>query len=548
MNIIRQKIIFKKNPESAIRTFVLLLFSGIFFTACQQNGIAENIEAEGNPRLTLTFALADTGAGTAHVGANVSASILSTSSTSIQGTPLLALKGEKLAATTDNNGNFSIVTFTGRRLRISATASGGADLGSFEINLPKMSRNAATGYKPIVEAPAANLTVTAIATNVNVDEAFTPPSELPTNTTVAVASVGIGPLNPSLSVGGTQQMTYSITPGNATNQNVTWSTDAPAVATVDASGLVTANSNGTANITVTTVDGSFTSSTAVTVTTPDTTPPTPGTAISFVNVQSTSMTIDWGAASDNVTSPANLTYRLVKDVSAAGIDTIAEVDGKTGADLLLDYSANTLTANATGLTSATTYHFAVVVKDEAGNQTLYGPASQATSTPVIRIYTDSTSRNGNLGNRATSTGTCQTMQTTSYPAFNCSNYLAVVSYSGDAIGDFTTTHSLPASMPVWSHNDSEVAVNWNDLVNGPTITLQAAGVANPSPTPYFWSFSSSGGLWNSPQSCNDATDGTNSFTGAQAAISSTAAAWISFAVNQPCDGSTNQAYLMCICW
>jgi len=47
----------------------------------------------------------------------------------------------------------------------------------------------------------------------------------------------------------------TINPSNATNQNVTWSSDNEAVASVDGNGVVTPNSAGTATITVTTADG-----------------------------------------------------------------------------------------------------------------------------------------------------------------------------------------------------------------------------------------------------------------------------------------------------
>ncbi len=55
----------------------------------------------------------------------------------------------------------------------------------------------------------------------------------------------------------TVQLTASVTPENASNKNVTWSSSNQAVATVDAaSGLVTAVANGTADITATAADGS----------------------------------------------------------------------------------------------------------------------------------------------------------------------------------------------------------------------------------------------------------------------------------------------------
>lgn len=115
-------------------------------------------------------------------------------------------------------------------------------------------------------------------------------------------------------------------------------------------------------------------------TTTDTTSPTTGTSISFANVSGTSLTVLWGAASDNATAQANLEYRLVKDVAAANIDTIAEVDAKSGGDLLQNYTANITKKNVNaGLTTSTGYAFAVVVRDAAGNKTLYTPATQATT-------------------------------------------------------------------------------------------------------------------------------------------------------------------------
>lgn len=113
--------------------------------------------------------------------------------------------------------------------------------------------------------------------------------------------------------------------------------------------------------------------------TPDVTAPAPGSAISFTSVASTSLTVNWGAATDVVTAQANLQYRLVKASTSTAIDTIAEVDAISGGDLLQDYAANDVTQNVTGLTASTTYFFAVVVRDVAGNKAIYTPASQATS-------------------------------------------------------------------------------------------------------------------------------------------------------------------------
>lgn len=87
-----------------------------------------------------------------------------------------------------------------------------------------------------------------------------------------VTGVSVSPPTLNINAGSTAQLSKTIAPANATNQDVTWSSNNPAVATVNGSGLVTAVSAGTATITVTTANGNHTATTAVTVNTA--TPPT----------------------------------------------------------------------------------------------------------------------------------------------------------------------------------------------------------------------------------------------------------------------------------
>ncbi|MEP6931162.1 MAG: Ig-like domain-containing protein, partial [Flavobacterium sp.] len=83
----------------------------------------------------------------------------------------------------------------------------------------------------------------------------------------AVTSVSLSPATVSISVGETQQLTPTILPSNATNKTVSYASNNTGVATVNAAGLVTAVSNGTATITVTTADGNKTNTSAITVST-----------------------------------------------------------------------------------------------------------------------------------------------------------------------------------------------------------------------------------------------------------------------------------------
>ena len=83
-------------------------------------------------------------------------------------------------------------------------------------------------------------------------------------TNIPVTGVTVNNSSVTLSVTQTIQITASIVPSNATNQNVQWTTNNSGVATVT-NGLITAVSVGSAIITVTTTDGSYTATIAVTV-------------------------------------------------------------------------------------------------------------------------------------------------------------------------------------------------------------------------------------------------------------------------------------------
>lgn len=72
----------------------------------------------------------------------------------------------------------------------------------------------------------------------------------------------------SLKKGETLQLSATVLPDNAINKNVTWSSSNTAVATVDATGKVTATGGGEAEVTVSTVDGGKTASVKVTVAVP----------------------------------------------------------------------------------------------------------------------------------------------------------------------------------------------------------------------------------------------------------------------------------------
>ena len=96
------------------------------------------------------------------------------------------------------------------------------------------------------------------------DGGFTKYAVTAATATVAVTGVTLDKTTADVEVGKTVTLTATVAPENATNKNVTWASDDETIATVE-DGVVTGVAEGTANITVTTVDGSFTDICTVTV-------------------------------------------------------------------------------------------------------------------------------------------------------------------------------------------------------------------------------------------------------------------------------------------
>jgi hypothetical protein len=111
----------------------------------------------------------------------------------------------------------------------------------------------------------------------------------------------------------------------------------------------------------------------------DTTDPTPGSGVFLTALEADGMTATWGAASDDATATAALSYKVVFATSAAEIDTVDEVAARSGAGVALDWTDAATSVSLSGLTAGTTYHVAVLVRDGAGRSALYPLASATTS-------------------------------------------------------------------------------------------------------------------------------------------------------------------------
>jgi hypothetical protein len=104
-----------------------------------------------------------------------------------------------------------------------------------------------------------------------------------------------------------------------------------------------------------------TNSVSLTAKTPaDTVAPTFGGATSVNGASLTTLTVNWAAATDDVTSSANMVYDICKSTSNGGCTAFSTAGGVTG--------ATGTSYQFTGLTDHTTYYFVVRARDQAGNE------------------------------------------------------------------------------------------------------------------------------------------------------------------------------------
>lgn len=163
-----------------------------------------------------------------------------------------------------------------------------------------------------------------------------------TDAIVTVTDVTVSPASDTLAVGDTIQLSATVLPVNATNKGISWSSSNTAIAIVSSTGLVTAVSSGTANITVTTQDGNKTAMSAITVNGPIRNPyggivrTLPGT------IQSEDFDLDGEgiAYSDNDTTNQGNEYRTLEGVDIEVCQEGGYNVGWTDAGEWLEYTVN----------------------------------------------------------------------------------------------------------------------------------------------------------------------------------------------------------------
>lgn len=171
---------------------------------------------------------------------------------------------------------------------------------------------------------------------------------------IHVTNVQLDINNIQMEVGKTQQLTATVIPTNATNKSVTWKSSAPSVATVSSTGLVTCIAAGNATITVTTVDGGYSTTCAVKVVVPV----IAVTGVSIDNGETADMDVGDTLQLTATVTPANATDKtVVWDTTNADILTVSAAGLVTAVSN--GSAAITVTTNDGGFTDSITVSVAV---------------------------------------------------------------------------------------------------------------------------------------------------------------------------------------------
>jgi|GEM_PF-1179288 len=181
--------------------------------------------------------------------------------------------------------------------------------------------------------------ITITVTDDSTDGDTTPPD------TISVTGINISTANTTLNIDQTRPLSSTISPSDATNKNVSWSSNNTNIATVNNLGVVSAIAAGTAIITVTSEDGLFTDTIPVIVNAADTSNPSKNKII----IEAETFTATGGTFNDSEFSGPGLGV----STTARGIEFVNSgdyveytINVANAGEYTLEYLIATLSKNA----------------------------------------------------------------------------------------------------------------------------------------------------------------------------------------------------------
>lgn len=185
-----------------------------------------------------------------------------------------------------------------------------------------------------------------------------------------VTGVALSQSSLSLAKGSSASLTATVSPANADDKSVTWTSSSPQTVKVDANGRVTAVAAGTAVITVTTSDGSYTATCRVSVTEAD-------KKVTGVTVSKTSLTMEAGQTQTLTAAVAPTDAKNRSVTWSSSNAAVASVDSNGRVTALSAGAAEITVKTADGGFTASCR---VIVKDETT------PTGTAVHFPRANVY------------------------------------------------------------------------------------------------------------------------------------------------------------------
>lgn len=259
------------------------------------------------------------------------------------------------------------------------------------------------------------------------------PNQPTTNpSSVAVTGITVSPTTVSLAVGATRSLTATVSPSNATNKTVNWTSSNSSVATVSSSGVVTAKAVGSATIVATTADGGKTAYCTVSVT-------ASSVAVTSVTMSRTTASLNVGesVSLSATVAPSNATDKTV--TWASSNTSVATVSG--GTVTAKKAGSATITATAGGKSATCTVTVtdknATVVnvagKTEAAAKTALENAGFKVS---ISYDYSGTGTNGNVISQAPAAGSVAEKGSTVYITVS-RVYVSITVFCDEEMGSVT---------------------------------------------------------------------------------------------------------------
>lgn len=314
-----------------------------------------------------------------------------------------------------------------------------------------------------------------------------------TGTSVRVSGVGFDKASDVVGIGKSKKLAYTITPENATVKNTFFESSDPAVLTISDDGTATGVKEGTATVTLLTMDGNFTDSCEVTVIKPVTGVSVSPKTLEMMPGESKTLTVTVTPADAGDKSYTfNSSDPSVATVSDDGV-VVAQKTGTTtitvitGDETITDTCEVTVKAGAevTGVTinpktlnikvGETATVSAAVLPENAGNRNVSFSSSDETVATVSQNGTVTAIKEGSAVITATTesgsfTDTCQVTVTKEGdpvgpddPVDPQTEFYTVNFYNGsDLVGKETVSDgSLIVNVPVVIKNNAEFAGWWN---------------------------------------------------------------------------------------